>query len=231
MRMKLALATLAIAACTMLARADTVTVDATAYTCTGCDPGYNLASINLSVQLTVEQVTGKFFDSGQDFLFTGTEYEVVGLTGTLNGSPMTLAQAPQGIGSWLDDDGGAFQLGSVYFTANGLFSWLENDASFNLIEITEASGYGAPGSNTPISWTAVDPPSSAPEPRTWLLLSMGVLLLLFRKRLSRYIDRKITKKAEYVNRIAERRPACEGCGDLVARGDESKHGLGECCPH
>lgn len=84
MRMKLALATLAIAACTMLARADTVTVDVSATSCPQCPQQF--AAVNLNAVLTVELVTGTFFDSGFAYAFTGQVYEVVSLTGTLNGS-------------------------------------------------------------------------------------------------------------------------------------------------
>ena len=90
MKVKLAVAFAVLLSAT-LARADSTptTVDVTATA-----PG-----IDLSAVFTVEQVTGTFFDSGQAFLFAGTEYEVMAITGTLNGGAMTLAAAPQGIGS------------------------------------------------------------------------------------------------------------------------------------
>jgi hypothetical protein len=170
MKVKLAVAFAVLLSAT-LARADSTptTVDVTATA-----PG-----IDLSAVFTVEQVTGTFFDSGQAFLFTGTEYEVMAITGTLNGGAMTLAAAPQGIGSWMSEESGTqFILGSVYFTANGSFSWLENDGENNLLEITDANGDGF-GTSNPITWTATDPPPmNTPEPSTSLLMVSGIAFVL-----------------------------------------------------
>jgi hypothetical protein len=157
-------------------------VDVTATSCVGCFTD-NPPPINLVAQFTVEQATGTFFDSGEAYLFNGTEYEVVGISGTLNGDPMALAAAPQGIGSWLYELNGEFELGSVYFTADGSFSWLENDDAFNLLEISDANGDGY-GTNNAINWSATDPPS-APEPSSLLLSGMGLATLIGRVRRSR----------------------------------------------
>ena len=127
--------------------------------------------INLQAQFTVEQVTGTFFNSGEAYLFTGTEYEVLGITGTLNGSPMTLTAAPQGIGSWLYEQGSNFELGTVYFTANGSFSWLENDAALTYwkFSMRMATATGPTIQSTGMPWTLLPlvrpnlPPCSSRE--------------------------------------------------------------------
>jgi len=184
MKMKLAVA-FAVLFFAVQAHGDTqqVTLDVTA---TGCDcPEFSAAQlpVNLVAQFTVEPVTGTFFDSGQAFLFTGTEYEVTSITGTLNGEAMALAPPPQGIGSWLYDVNGDYLLGSVYFTASGSFSWVENDASYNLLEIMDSNGDGY-GTSEAIYWNAVDPaPAGAPEPTTYAMLMMGLVGLLARRRL------------------------------------------------
>jgi hypothetical protein len=183
MKMKLAVV-FAVLFFATLARADStqITVDVTATGC-ACPEFAPTAPINLQAQFTVEAVTGTFFDSGLGFLFTGTEYEVLGMTGTLNGSPMTLAAAPQGIGSWLYEANEDFLLGSVYFTANGSFDWLENDASYDLLIISGVNGSWY-GSDNAIYWNAVDPVNS-PEPATYGMLMAGIVgLLAIRRRLS-----------------------------------------------
>jgi hypothetical protein len=173
MKVKLAVV-LAVLLFATLARADgtPIIVDVTATSCASCFGSPNPPPINLRAQFTVESVTGQFFNSGSDYLFTGTEYEVLSITGTLNGGAMTLAAAPQGIGSWLYGSGGYFGLGSVYFTANGSFSWLENDNEFNLLEILDANGDGF-GTNNAINWTAADPPPVG-EPETFSQLIVGI---------------------------------------------------------
>jgi len=157
--------------CSIPACADTL-VDVSAVTCESCF-GSGLPEITLGAQFTVTPVTGTFFNSGSGYLFTGTVDEVTGITGTLDGGSMTLASAPQGDGSWLYQIGDNFYLGSVYFTANGSFSWLENDNAFNLLEIMDANGDGY-GQNIPIEFSAVDP-AEAPEPASLALLGVGLL--------------------------------------------------------
>lgn len=186
MKLKFAVA-LAVGLFATLARADSTpfVVDVTATSCTSCFGSPVIPLINLQAQFTVEQVSGTFFNSGEAFLFSGTEFEVVGITGTLNGSPMTLAAAPQGIGSWLFEQGNDFGLGTVYFTANGSFSWLENDGDFNLLEILDANGDGF-GTNNPINWSATDPaPVGAPEPSSLPLSGIGLAALIALARLNR----------------------------------------------
>jgi hypothetical protein len=178
MKAKLVLA-FAVLLSTTVARADStpITLDVTATACVGCLSN-NPPPISLIAQFTVEQVTGQFFQPGEGLpLFTGTEYEVVGISGTLNGSRMTLAPTPEGVGSWLSENSnGDFELGTVFFTANGSLDWLESDPSNDLLEIS--SGY-AP--SNAITWNAVDPaPAAMPEPSTWLLLLAGIGFVLIR---------------------------------------------------
>ena len=91
---------------------------------------------------------------------------------------MTLTAAPQGIGSWLYEQGSNFELGTVYFTANGSFSCLENDAAFNLLEILDANGDGY-GSNQSNLLECRGPCSrSRAEPSTLLLAGMGLAALI-----------------------------------------------------
>jgi hypothetical protein len=178
MKLKLAVA-FAVLLLALQAHADStpITIDVTAISCqAACGFPFEPA-LDLQAQFVVEQVTGTFFNSAQG-LFTGTEYEVMSMTGTLNGNPITQAAPPFGIGSWLNDGGpDQFGLGTVYFTADGSFDWLENDFANDLLEISNANG----GTNNPIGWTAADPaPAGMPEPSTWLLLVAGIGFVLVR---------------------------------------------------
>jgi PEP-CTERM motif-containing protein len=159
-----------------MAHADGVStvLDVSATTCTYCFGSPNPLSIDLQAQFTVKLVTGQFFNSGGAYLFTGTVDEVVAITGTLNGHPMTLISPPHGgDGSWLYP--GSYALGTVYFMADGSVSWLENDVAYNRLEISQPSnGYG---SDNLINWSAVQ----VPEPESFVLLAVGLIGLVFLK--------------------------------------------------
>jgi hypothetical protein len=97
--MKSKLAILALLAVCLWGRevhADTV-VDISATWCTSCRPGIGMP-VDFQAQATVEPVTGTLFNIGFNFLFTGSGVlEVTGISGTLNGSPISFLQAPQGM--------------------------------------------------------------------------------------------------------------------------------------
>jgi hypothetical protein len=143
-----------------------IALDVTATACETCIPGATYPPVVLDAIFTVEQVTATYFDSGFAFYFTGTEDEVVSISGTLDGAPISLASPTFGDGSWLNSD---FSLGTVYFTFGGQTSWLENDG-YNRIEIADVNGDGY-GSNIPILWNAVP----APEPASFALLVLGLV--------------------------------------------------------
>lgn len=162
------------------AKADTV-VDISAVTCTSCFGNQPVANVNIEAQLVLESVTGTFFNSGQDHFFTGTVDEVVSITGTFNGNPITFLPAPRGDGSWLDSN---FDLGTVYFSSDGSQSWFENDGAFNLLETLDSNDDGF-GTNTPIIWTVAV--VSTPEASSFALLAAslaGIALLRLRQLLS-----------------------------------------------
>lgn len=127
--------------------------------------------IDLQALLTVESVTGTFFNPGLAVFFTGTVYEITNITGTLNGNPISFFQNPAGHASWLNLD---LSLGAFYFSANGNECWLENEGDYSLIAIVTDNGAGgsAPGNGTPISYHA--DLVSTPEPTTLALLLLGL---------------------------------------------------------
>lgn len=156
-------------------------VDVTATTCDSCFGNQIVQSIDLQAQLTIEPMTGEFFNSGGDYIFHGTVDRVIGITGTLNGRPMALIPAPYGDGSWLSSPApGSYSLGTVYFSAGGSVCWLQNDNAFNLIEILSSNGDGS-GTSTPIYWGAVQ----VPEPNCLSLLTAGLIgIVLLKLRLA-----------------------------------------------
>jgi hypothetical protein len=157
------------------AKADSTTlVDVTASTCQLCLTPETYPEITVAAQFTVTPVTGTFFNSGSNYIFTGPVLEVTNIAGTIDGEAMTLAAAAQGDGSWVYQCGANFCLGSVYFTANGSFSWFENDTEYNFVEITDANGDGY-GESIPIQWSAT---ADTPESSTLLSLGLGITVLL-----------------------------------------------------
>ena len=168
MKVKLAVAFAVLLSATFV-RADStpITIDISGTTCS-CGIG-DTTPISYSAQLTVEQMTGTWFFAGQAYFFTGTVDEVIALTGEVNGFPMTLSQAPFGDGSWVNP--GDYRLGTIYFTGDGIPSWLMNDVT-NYIE-----GFDI---DNPVTYLAVDPATGVPEPSTWLFLVAGIGFVLMR---------------------------------------------------
>ena len=146
------------------AHADTV-IDISA---TACDLSSAVSTIDLRAQLTVEAVNGTFFNPGLGFFFTGSVYEVKGITGTLNGNSISSFAAPLGDGSWLNFD---LSLGTVYFSVGGFEGWLKNEGDYDLIALIAAHGAGGT-SGTPINYSAS---VSTPETSSLLLLAAGLI--------------------------------------------------------
>jgi hypothetical protein len=163
--------------------------------------------IDLQAQLTVEAVTGTFFNPGLAVSFTGTVYEMTGITGTLNGNPIAFFKDPLGDGSWLNLD---LSLGAFYFSAGSNECWLENEGDYPLIAIItdNGAGGGGIGNGTPINYHANL--VSTPEPTTvgLLLLGIGSAFALRRRATSRLEDglrfgvlRFCTAPKDYANPI------------------------------
>jgi hypothetical protein len=156
-----AVAVLAFLALAIGARADTL-VDVTAAQCDACvstpTNQVQLAPVSLDLELTVEQVTGSFFDPGYDMYFNQTVDEITSASGTLDGN--TVSFTPDGY--YLTT--GNFQLGWLCFTADASNECVSNDFENNLLNGEQ------------ITWDAVDPVGT-PEPATWLLLALGLALV------------------------------------------------------
>ena len=181
--MKLRLAVLAFILTAGVAKADTI-VNVSAVTCGGCWLGQEVMSFDLEAQLTVTPVTGNFWYPFYGTTVADTFDEVTSMVGTLNGNPITMVPPPGGDGNWLWPAPNEFALGAIYFNSAGSLCLLQFDNSSNLLEVMDANGDGF-GSNTPINWTATDPPVDAPEPGTLALLLAGSLCCvgLRRKRM------------------------------------------------
>ena len=160
-------------------RADTTQVhtwDITATTCFVCESdSYGLPPnpqpVNLYAVFTVTPVlaTGQFWDEGiADFYPYQLVDEVTGITGTLNGQPVTLGAPAVGAGSWLALNG---DIGTVWYDVNGVpgvpAGVIYTDSVYD-----EVSGI-------PVFWSATDP-VGLPEPATLLLLTVPLSLGLMR---------------------------------------------------
>ena len=138
--MKHAIAIVAFLVLAIGTRADGVTlVNVSAVDCPACvgnpfEPLPVLPPMDLEVQLDVELVTGTFLYPAQDILETITVDEVMSLTGTYNGTPVTLAAPYEGDGGWFDPLN--FGLGEVCFTSGQGETCAGNDAGLDLL-VTE----------------------------------------------------------------------------------------------
>jgi hypothetical protein len=130
--------------------------------------------VSFVAQFTMTPETKQFFDFTNDISFYGTEPVVTSITGRLNGKyAMTLVPPPvepEGSFGWLLDNN---LPQGIYFSADG-FTW---DLVNNALGDTELSG---PQGISVVNFSA----TPTPEPSTWMLFLMGILLVLilrFRK--------------------------------------------------
>jgi hypothetical protein len=177
------------------ARADQVqVVDVSAVDCPACwgtpyIPPPSLPPVDLELQLTVEPVTGTFLFPGYDVTLTATVDEILSLSGTLNGNPVSLAPPGRGDGNWLYEN--TFGLGWVCFTSSGEDFCMGNDNANNLL-----TNYSE-GTFEPITWDAADPVAT-PEPMTLLLAGTGIVVVFlgFRRHSRRkFRDAPITPRS------------------------------------
>ena len=100
----------------------------------------------------------------------GTEYEVMAMTGTFNGDPISYALAPSPNSSWLDVN---FGVGDLTFSLDGAGGSFWYDNLFNMIEIGDPDGDGDEvlGGYTSYTATVV----STPEPSLLALQAIGLM--------------------------------------------------------
>jgi hypothetical protein len=111
---------------------------------------------------------GTFFDPGLAEFFTGSFYEVKGVTGTLNGNSISSCPAPLGDGSWLNSN---LSLGALYFSSGGFERWLENEGhGYLMVSVADNGAGGASAANINYDASIV-----TPEPATLLLLTVGII--------------------------------------------------------
>jgi hypothetical protein len=174
MKSKLAFMALAVVCFCGMAKADTVDITASEFY--GRVDGFNaLPFVDLQIQLTVEPVIatdGEFFRVNFGPISAPTSglevLEVTGITGTLNGNPVSFLPASVGAGSWLFPE--TLGLGGLWFSSGG-FDWLMgNDALNNLLSNDQTT--------TPIFYNPTI--VNTPEPSSFMLLAIGLTGLAWR---------------------------------------------------
>jgi hypothetical protein len=171
---RVSLVFVALLLCSTSVRADgaATVIEVSAVTCGDCWPGADLSPVSFNALITVVPVTGTFYYPWHQNYFTGSEMEVVAISGMFDGQPISLIAPPHGDGSWLNAD---YSLGYVNFSAGGFDSVLFNDTDFNLLDTATGGGYGT---NTPVVWD----PVHELEPSSLLLLTVGLIGLALLKR-------------------------------------------------
>lgn len=156
--------------------ADTV-VNLSANLCSVCPPPAGVSTIDLQAQLTVAVVDGTFFDPGLAEFFTGSFYEVQGVSGTLNGNSISSFTAPLGDGSWLNSN---LSLGAFYFSSGGFECWLENEGNGYLIVLVADNGAGGASAASINYEASIVTPEPSPLFLVGLIMAGSALIPLVR---------------------------------------------------
>ena len=131
--------------------------------CYECPPD---PPFSLSATLTTELVTGTFDWTAYAITFYGTVPVPIAMTGTFNGLPVMLVNAPPDSNGIPD----SFLLGTrpelIYFEAGGIIHFIDDDLDKILLDDGE-----------PINWNIVET-TGAPEPSAIMLLGIGLAALL-----------------------------------------------------
>jgi hypothetical protein len=130
------------------------------------DISYAFGSFNLQAEATVTPVTGQFMDLDGLILITGTEDEVLSMTGNLNGSPISYTLDPTNP-SWIGL--------SLFVGGPGLINFSADGVSYSLFS-TFACGDECPNHEV---LTSTGPIVDTPEPTLFVLLATSLLLIGF----------------------------------------------------
>jgi len=128
---------------------------------------YPCFASSLNAVFTTELETGTFESTDNFNVFTGTEPVVIGISGTLDGMPMTFLPPSNPLFGWIEfglPEGVCFAAGGSRYCALSdidtvLLTPSANDNAYEFM-----------------NWSALGPLSPVPEPSTILLLTMPLLL-------------------------------------------------------
>jgi hypothetical protein len=152
-----------------------------------CDPIDINCALDLQAQITVRPVTGLFFNPDGLFFFTGTQDEVLTMTGTLNGDPVSYSPnspslpAPSWVvfGPSIGGPGvlvglpGGFDVGDLQFSVGGVHYTSFNFGGHDVLFSNDNNTSGI------VDYTATV--VGTPEPPLFVLLATGLLGLGWRR--------------------------------------------------
>ena len=123
---------------------------------------------SLNAVFTTQMETGAFESTDFFFVFTGTEPVVTGMTGTLDGMPITFVPTDLPFG-WLE--GGLPE--GINFMAGGMEYGAVSD-----IDTVLFSSSTHPGTYEFMNWSAIGP-NAVPEPALFWMLLAGLFLIAY----------------------------------------------------